>query len=111
AIPIDSEFQKEAIQVEVRPSTADPAELHESKPAEQSALLSELSETSLPEPEPPVLEERTLAEAPEPAQPADDQFRPTRSMPAAIQPAEPNELAEPATRIPTDPSRIEPAEP
>ena len=109
AVPIDSEFSQEAAQVEVKPTNADPAEEHETQPTEESQLLSELSETALPEPEPPVLEERLLADAPEPVNPAEAEFKPNQSMPAASQ-AETRELTDTAVETPTEVAQIEPSE-
>lgn len=88
---VDAVFQQEAVEVPVRPVTSQPTEVAPlAQPAEPSALLTELSETVLPEPDQPVLDEPDLAETTEPAQPAEADYRPQDALPATAKRAEPS---------------------
>ncbi|MFP6857766.1 MAG: hypothetical protein VCA73_10855, partial [Roseibacillus sp.] len=109
AIPIDAQFQQDAVDVEVQAAQANPTEDHPTQPAEASALLSELSETVLPEPDQPVLDEREFAEAPEPAKPAEDEFKPTESLPATERVESPA-VVDTAVETPPEVAEVEPSE-
>ena len=84
AVPIDAEFQQEAMEVAVKSSAADATD-EVAEPAEPSELLSELSESELPEPDQPLLEELALAEAPAEQNPVDSEFSPAETAPASEQ--------------------------
>ncbi|MFP6865465.1 MAG: hypothetical protein VCA35_05945, partial [Roseibacillus sp.] len=109
AIPIDAQFQQDAVDVEVQAAQANPTEDHPTQPAEASALLSELSETVLPEPDQPVLDELEFAEAPEPAKPAEDEFKPTETLPAAKRVESPA-VVDTAVETPPEVAEVEPSE-
>ena len=84
AVPIDAEFQQEAMEVAVKASAADASD-EIAEPAEPSELLSELSESELPEPDQPLLEELAVAEASEEHNPVDSEFTPAETSPTSEQ--------------------------
>jgi len=108
AVPIDAEFQQEAMEVEVKAAAANATE-EVSEPAEPSALLSELSETALPEPDQPLLEELALAEAPEAADPAESEFAPAEPAPATER-SESETVTDTAVATTADSAEIQPSE-
>ena len=109
AVPIDAEFQQQAMEVEVKTASANPTEEHNSEPSEPSALLSELSESELPEPDQPVLDEREFAEAPEAADPSESEFAPNETAPTSER-SESETVADAAVETPTEATEVEPSE-
>ena len=109
AMNIDAQFQQEAMQVEVKTANANPIEEHNTQPVEPSALLSELSETVLPEPNQPVLDEREFADAPEAANPEDSEFKPNETLPAPER-SESGAVADTAMETPPEVAEVEPSE-
>ncbi len=107
-VPIDAEFQQEAMEVEVQAAAAETAE-EVSEPTEPSALLAELSEAELPEPDQPVLDEREFAEAPEAANPAESEFSPAEPVPTTER-SETEAVADAAVDTPAEAVEIEPSE-
>ena len=107
-VPIDAEFQQEAMEVEVQAAAAETTE-EIAEPTDPSALLAELSEAELPEPDQPLLDEREFAEAPEAANPTDSEFAPTEPVPAAER-SEPEAVADAAVDTPAEAAEIEPSE-
>ena len=108
AVPLDAEFQQQAMEVEVKAAAANHTE-EVAEPTEPSALLSELSETALPEPDQPVLEELEFAEAPEAPNPAETEFAPAEPVPAAER-SNTQTVADTAVTTPTDAAEIQPSE-
>lgn len=109
AMNIDAQFQQEAMQLEIKTANANPTEEHNTQPVEPTALLSELSETVLPEPDQPVLDEREFAEAPEAANPEDSAFKPNNALPAPER-SESGAVADTAMETPTEVAEVEPSE-
>ena len=108
AVPIDAEFQQQAMEVEVKTAAANPTE-DVAEPTEPSTLLSELSETALPEPDQPVLEELEVAEVPEAPNPAETEFTPAEPLPATER-SETQTVADAAVATPADAAEIQPSE-
>ncbi len=108
AVPIDAEFQQQAMDVEVKTAAANPTE-DVAEPTEPSTLLSELSETALPEPDQPVLEELEVAEVPEAPNPAETEFTPAEPLPATER-SETQTVADTAVATPADAAEIQPSE-
>ena len=104
-VPIDAEFQQEAMEVDVQTAAAETTE-EVAEPTEPSALLSELSEAELPEPDQPVLDEREFAEAPEAANPAESEFAPSEPVPTAER-TETATVADAAVETPAEAAEIE----
>ena len=108
AVPIDAEFQQEAMEVAVKASAAD-ANDEIAEPAEPSELLSELSESELPEPDQPLLEELALAEAPDAENPVDSEFTPAETSPTSEQ-SETETVADTAMADTAEAAEIQPSE-
>lgn len=83
-IPVESQVQPEAVEIEAQPTNAQTSEetFDEQQPQEPSALLAELSDPDLIEPDKPVLEELEPLEAP-PEQPENDPQ--PEPLPATVQ--------------------------
>ena len=108
AVPIDAEFQQEAMEVAVKASAADASD-EIAEPAEPSELLSELSESELPEPDQPLLEELAVAEAYEELNPVDSEFTPAETSPTSEQ-SEIQTVADTAIAESADAAEIRPSE-
>ena len=108
AVPIDAEFQQEAMEVSVKAAAAD-AKDEIAEAAEPSELLSELSESELPEPDQPLLEELALAEAPDAENPVDSEFTPAETSPASAQ-SETETVADTAVADTAEAAEIQPSE-
>ena len=108
AVPIDAEFQQEAMEVAVKASAANASD-EIAEPAEPSELLSELSESELPEPDQPLLEELALAEAPDAENPVDSEFAPAETAPTSEQ-SETETVADTAITDTAEAAEIQPSE-
>lgn len=83
-VPVKAEVQPEAVELEAQPTNAQTAEeAFEEPPQEPSALLVELSDPELVEPDRPVLEELAPQDLP-PEEPAPEEPRP-EPLPATVQ--------------------------
>ena len=112
--PVVSSTAKTSLVTEVRQSKSNPAPASEilPEPLETSAELAKLSETFLPEPEIPELEELDpgkVVEAVEVANPLGDLFVPTKSIPQVetVQNAEKQEPKTEALSKPTEHEQVE----
>ena len=112
--PVVSSTAKTSLVTEIRPSKANPAPSSEilPEPKEKSPELAQLSETFLPEPEIPELEELDpgeLLKEIEVANPLGDLFVPTKSVPQVVtaQNAEKHEPKTEALSKPTETEEVE----
>jgi hypothetical protein len=112
-VPDAAQSAKEALLVETQPAMAVTTEQPLSKPAEDAAVLKDLTATALPEIEQVEMEEREPGEAQPVADTRSEQFEPAQAM-AETAKVEPSQVADSAVETPSDASQVtelQPAEP
>ena len=109
AVPEAARTTKEPLPVETQPTVSTPTERPLTPPAE-SSVLSNLTETVLPEVETPQMEEREPSENQPVADTSNEVFEPTTPMRETLQ-TEPSTVADAAVESEANPTEVTDAEP